>query len=123
METSHTPWAQVCPAAVGGTSAPCLIALVRAGALVLKGKLPERPVDISPPEPQVTRNGRHLKFPIRRVLTFFARASADRLDALFRSHPSQFSNRCSKDAVRPRYEVVLGHQRVVDEVHLTKQSL
>ena len=35
-------------------NAPHLVALVRAGAVFHKGKLLERPTDITPPEPQTT---------------------------------------------------------------------
>jgi hypothetical protein len=43
IESAQTRWRAV--------NAPHLVALVRAGAVFHKGKLLERPVDITPPEP------------------------------------------------------------------------
>ena len=51
-------------------NAPHLVALVRAGAVFHKGKLLERPVDITPPETgRINRNGGRLKHPDPQVLT------------------------------------------------------
>ena len=62
IDAAQTRWRAV--------NAPHLVALVRAGAVFHKGKLLERPIDITPTEPrQNNRNGGRLKQPHPQVLT------------------------------------------------------